>query len=78
MSTLRHIHRIERSQIERLEFDFCEFGGHTYYDLRKHFAKQGTEFEPSRKGLSIPADLLEDVRAGIDKMIQDRDSHDDS
>lgn len=48
-----------------------EFKGKEYIDIRKFYQDNETEeWKPTRKGISVPVDLLQDINIALQELIK--------
>jgi hypothetical protein len=60
---------INRGQTQQIQLRVSEFKGKNYIDLRTYYFDEKDEsFKPTRKGISIPVELYEDLKAAIAKV----------
>ena len=45
-----------------------EYQDHKYIDIRQYYKDDNGEFKPTKKGITFPPDLLEDVIEGLQKI----------
>jgi hypothetical protein len=60
------LYRFNRNQNETVYFNLHEYKGKKYLDLRVFFQPEDQEeMRPTRKGITIPVDLLGELKKGI-------------
>lgn len=62
-------HRFSRSESEEIQMALRQYRGKYYVDLRLWFLpKDNPEMRPTKKGISIPASQLTDLKEGIQSL----------
>ena len=72
-----NIIEISKNNMEKIVIALTEFKGHKLLDLRIYYdvsPNREVDFRPSRKGISIPYDLVRGVKEGIDKALEQIES----
>lgn len=72
-----NICEINKNNMEKIVIALTEFKGHKLLDIRLYYDISTTrdqEFKPTRKGISIPYDLVREVKEGIDKALAEIES----
>ncbi len=65
------VHSFLKGEDEEVRLAVHKYKGRYYIDLRVWFQDEnGGGFKPTRKGVSVPADRFEDLKAGMDKLIR--------
>ncbi len=60
---------INRGQTQQIQFRVNEFKGSNYIDIRTYyFDENSEEFKPTRKGISIPVELYEELKEALAKV----------
>jgi hypothetical protein len=60
---------INRGQTQQIQLRVSEFKEKRYIDLRTYYFDEKDEtFKPTRKGISVPVELYEDLKAAIAKV----------
>ncbi len=60
---------INRSPTQQIQVRVNEFKGKRYIDLRTFYLDEKDEsYKPTRKGVSIPVENFEDLKAALDKV----------
>lgn len=60
---------INRGQTQQIQFRVNEFKGNNYIDIRTYyFDENSEEFKPTRKGISIPVELYEELKEALTKV----------
>ena len=49
-----------------------EYLDHKYIDIRQYYKDSTGEFKPTKRGITFPPDLLEDVISGLSKLKCDK------
>jgi hypothetical protein len=57
--------RFRKSKTEKIYVSANEYNGRKYADLRTYFMDSEGEWHPTKKGISIPADLFNELVVGI-------------
>lgn len=66
------IYEIEKSSMEKIRIALTEFKGHKLLDIRLYYDVSETkdqDFKPTKKGISIPVRLVEELKKGIDQAL---------
>lgn len=56
---------IQKNSIERIRVQVSEFKKKRYIDCRVYFEGDDGQYHPSKKGLTLNADLVDDVVAAL-------------
>ncbi len=67
------IYEIQKNSMEKIRIALTEFKGHKLLDIRVYYDASETrdaDFKPTKKGISIPIDLVREVKEGIDKALE--------
>ena len=67
-----NICEINKNSMEKIRIALTEFKGHKLLDIRVYYDASETrdqDFKPTKKGISIPIDLVREVKEGIDKAL---------
>ena len=56
---------IEKSPLEQLRIQRREYRGHEFIDVRIYYQNDASEWCPTRKGVTIALDLLDEFKAAI-------------
>jgi len=67
------VYEIDKSTMEKIRISLTEYHGHKLLDIRLYYDASETreqDFKPSRKGISIPIRLIEQLKEGIDKALE--------
>jgi len=60
---------VNRGQTQQIQFRVNEFKGSNYIDIRTYyFDENSEEFKPTRKGISIPVELYEELKEALAKV----------
>ena len=71
------IYEIKKNSMEKIRIALTEFKGHKLLDIRVYYDASETrdpDFKPTKKGISIPIDLVREVKEGIDKALAEIES----
>ncbi len=66
------IYEIDKNTIEKIKISLNEFRGSSFVDIRIFYNFSENEipdFRPTRKGITIPMDLAQELKEGIDKAL---------
>ena len=67
------IHEIEKSNMEKIRIQVTEYKGHELIDIRFYLdvsTDKAANFKPTKKGISIPVRLAEELLEGIEKAVK--------
>ena len=64
----RVVHEFEKNGLEVVRFALTEFKGHQLVDVRVFYQDDEGEWRPTKKGVSLSIDLIEDLCEGIRKL----------
>jgi len=53
--------------VDKLIFKIQEYKNKKYFDIRFHFEQNG-EWQPTKKGITLPISYLEEFKTGIEKL----------
>ena len=72
MSENQLIHEFQKNAIERVGAEFCEYKGRDMFNLRVFFQPDNSskEWLPTRKGITLSASLIPELKDAIDKAYQ--------
>ena len=62
------IHEFNRNSTEKVRFSLNSFKGHEYADLRIFYETDEGEWRPTKKGLTVSIELVEELYEGIRKL----------
>jgi len=68
---------INKNNMEKIVIALTEFKDHKLLDIRIYYdasPNREADFRPSRKGISVPYDLVREVKEGIDKALEQIES----
>lgn len=65
MSEDRVVHTIEKRDDERVCFSVSEYKGHPYVSIRVHFRGDDGQWHPTKKGITVSAEQLEEIERGV-------------
>ncbi|HDZ25694.1 hypothetical protein LCGC14_1142890 [marine sediment metagenome] len=71
------IYEIDKNSMEKIRIALTEFKGHRLLDIRVYYDASETrtpDFKPTKKGITIPIDLVREVKEGIDKALAEIES----
>ena len=61
------ITNIEKNTKERIHVTIEEYHGHKFIDCRVYYRDEAGEWQPTRKGIALNADTIEDVISALQK-----------
>lgn len=62
------IHTIQRNPEEEIRIALRDYNDRRYFDLRLWFMpSRGGEYRPTKKGITLPIEYLEEVKTGLEK-----------
>jgi len=63
------VHEFQKNAIEKVRAEFCEYKGRELFNLRVFFQPDDSneEWLPTRKGITLSASLMPELREAIDK-----------
>jgi hypothetical protein len=65
----RIVYTLPRNEGEEIHFTLRKYKGRYYIDLRLWFQQEGeTEFAPTKKGISLPAERLPELKEGLNQL----------
>ena len=67
MEESKLIHEFQKNANEKVRVEFCRFNNHDLLNLRVFFQSEDNKWLPTRKGLTIRPDLLDDLKEAVDK-----------
>jgi len=62
------IGEIEKNQNEVIRIKIEEFKGYKFLDIRVYFQDQGGEWKPTKKGVAVPFEKIEDFIGLVNEM----------
>jgi hypothetical protein len=62
------IHEFQKNAAEIVRFSLTEFKGHRLIDIRVFFEVDDEEWKPTKKGVSLAVDLVDDLFDGVSKL----------
>lgn len=68
-----NICEINKNNMEKIVIALTEFKSHKLLDIRIYYdasPNREVDFKPSRKGISVPYDLVRELKEGIDKALE--------
>jgi hypothetical protein len=63
------VYEFERNPTEKVIVSLSVFKGRTLADLRTYYESEDGEWRPTKKGISVPAEKLPDLKEAVDKLI---------
>ena len=66
------VHEFQKNANEKVRAAFCEYKGEDFFNLRVFFQADSPDEEwlPTRKGITLSASLMPELREAIDKAYQ--------
>jgi hypothetical protein len=61
------IAEIEKNTKEKIRVSIEEYKGHRFVDCRVYFEDEAGEWRPSRKGIALSADIIDEVIEALQK-----------
>jgi len=61
---------IEKSALERIQIEMKEYKKKKYLDIRTYYRSDEGEWKPTKKGVTIPPEALEDLIEAVNKIIK--------
>lgn len=62
------IHSFEKNALEQIRVSLNVFRGRQYVDIRTYYKGDDGDFHPSKKGVTLSPELLDDLAEGIKKL----------
>jgi len=62
----KEIARLEKREGEVIVFAIREYNGVRYIDIRLKFQNDFDEWQPTKKGVTIPLDQVDELKAAVD------------
>jgi hypothetical protein len=59
---------IEKREGERIRIGFNEFEDREYIDIRQYYENEEGEWRPTKKGVTLPTDKLEELKEAIGRL----------
>lgn len=59
---------VEKNPIERIHIEMKEYRKKKYLDIRTYYRADDGEWKPTKKGVTIPPDMIEDVIVALQKI----------
>jgi len=59
---------IKKNSFNRITVQKCIFRGAEFIDIRNYFRNYENEFKPSKKGISVPLDKVEDLIQALQEL----------
>jgi hypothetical protein len=64
------VHVFEKGAGQRIEASISTYKDQTYADVRTYFEGDGGEWKPTKKGITVPLDLLGELEASVQALRQ--------
>lgn len=64
------VFEFERNETEKVMVSMSKFRGNLLADLRIFFVNEDNEWRPTKKGVSIPADKLSELKEAVNKLVE--------
>ena len=61
------VHQFKNHEDDEVRISIGNYKDKTYVDLRLFFKDKQGEFAPTKKGLTVPAELISELAKGIEK-----------
>ena len=62
------IHKFNKSSIEEVRITRTTWNGKEYVDIRNYYETEDGEWKPTKKGVTVTLDSVNDLIAGIEKL----------
>jgi len=62
---------IPKSKIEEVHIALSEYGGKKLVDIRSFMSFDGDEMKPTKKGVSLPIEKIDDIITGLTRIRND-------
>ena len=73
------VHSIAKRPNEQIRFSVSDFNNTKYIDIRSYFmSKDGSEFRPSRKGVTLPVSMFKELLHGVTELGKTLDTVEES
>ena len=59
---------VEKREGERIRIGFNEYEGREYIDIRQYFQNEEGEWRPTKKGVTLPTDRLQELKDEIARL----------
>lgn len=59
---------IEKNPIERIQVELKEYRKKQYLDIRTYYRSDDGDWKPTKKGVTIPPDSMEDLVQAVNKI----------
>jgi len=59
------VYEISKNGLEIIRASICESNSHEVVDIRAHFRGEDGEWQPSRKGLAVPIDKIDEMAKSV-------------
>ena len=60
---------VEKREGERIRIGLNEYEGREYIDIRQYFQNDEGEWRPTKKGVTLPPDKMEDLHKAIGQLL---------
>ena len=64
---------IEKSALERIQIEMKEYNKKKYLDIRTYYRSDEGEWKPTKKGVTIPPDAIEDLLNSVNKIVKEEE-----
>jgi hypothetical protein len=69
MEDTKLIHEFQKNANEKVRVELCQFQGKDYINLRIYFQDDDNQWRPTKKGITIASELIEELKKGTDKAL---------
>lgn len=59
---------VEKREGERVRIGFSDFEGREYIDIRQYYQNEEEEWRPTKKGVTLPIESLDDLKDAVSKL----------
>jgi hypothetical protein len=59
---------VEKREGERIRIGFNEYEGREYIDIRQQYQTEEEEWRPTKKGVTLPADKLDELKEAVARL----------
>ena len=64
----KFVHEFDKSSTEKVCFSVSEFKGSEYVNIRIYFEADDGEWRPTKKGITVSTELVDELYQGISKL----------
>ena len=64
------LHSFQKNATEEVRISVNTYKGKKYIDIRVYYQDDSGDYKPSKKGVALSPELLEELQKGIDKLKQ--------